>query len=536
MRTLSILLPLALVACTRLGGVPTDSPVPGDGSLDGVAHATGVDDATDLDHDEDVDTDVIPAPARRAGFHWDASRGALALSSSLASVPVEEGRTAAWVDRRAGGRAAAGGRRMLAPTRSIPHGPVEERAIAMDEGMVVGSGGLGTRGSGLGGGGSADAVGMLGDLSAEAPTATASRADTRHRVAAQAPARLKAGSTDDNADLAAFLDFVAGWKDRPGVAGNHVHMDVSHRRFVEVVDRGGDPVPGARIAIVDRAEDRVAWNGTTYGDGKAPFYPRLDGDTSADGTGDWLVQAEYQGEVVSARWDGRTETVRLDLPTYADDRVVALDVVFVIDTTGSMSDEIARIKQTLLSLTERVRGLQQRVDLRYGAVLYRDVGDEYLTRHTPLTADVQAFDALLQGIHAGGGGDGPESLNQGLSVAVGAMDWRPGAARMAFLVADAPPHMDYQDDTTYADASRAALTHGIRIHTVAASGLDDFGSLVFRQTAQLTRGQFIFIEYGSTAASAADHGVTGPVASNNLDDILYRQIEAEVVGWGHSRS
>jgi hypothetical protein len=126
----------------------------------------------------------------------------------------------------------------------------------------------------------------------------------------------------------------------------------------------------------------------------------------------------------------------------------------------------------------------------------------------------------------------PESMNQGLAEAVGSLEWRDGVAKVAFVIADAPPHTDYQSDTSYSRSTAAALHKGIRIHTVAASGLDDLGSLVFRQVAQLTRGKFIFIEYGSTAASAADHGVTGRVSSNNLDDILYEQIRSEIQGWG----
>ena len=81
-------------------------------------------------------------------------------------------------------------------------------------------------------------------------------------------------------------------------------------------------------------------------------------------------------------------------------------------------------------------------------------------------------------------------------------------------------------------AAAAAAHRGIRVHTVAASGLDDRGSYAFRQIAQLTRGQFIYIEYGSAAASAADHGVRGPTSSNNLDDILYGRIRAEIDGYG----
>ena len=278
----------------------------------------------------------------------------------------------------------------------------------------------------------------------------------------------------------------------------------------------------------DAESGQLLWTGHTYGDGRAPFYPSLYADSPESRS--WLVQAEHQGVVQSLTWDGGEDELSITLDA-AVTGPLAIDVCFVIDTTGSMSDEIDRIKQTLLSVTDQLRGGQE-VELRYGAVLYRDLGDEYLTKQHPFTDDLLAFNDALQGIQANGGGDQPESLNQGLAVATSAMEWREGAAKVAFLIADAPPHMDYQDDRTYDRSALAALHSGIRVHTVAASGLDDTGSMVFRQVAQLSRGQFIFIEYGSTAASAADHGVTGPVASNNLDDIIKAQIQSEIQGWG----
>ena len=197
-------------------------------------------------------------------------------------------------------------------------------------------------------------------------------------------------------------------------------------------------------------------------------------------------------------------------------------------------DEIQQIKSTLLRVTERLRALATDFDLRYGAVLYRDLGDEYLTKTHPFSHDIVAFDRALQQVTAGGGGDMPESLNQALAQAV-AMPWREGAAKVAFLIGDAPPHMDYQGDVPYVDSAVRAIGKGLRIHSVAASGLDAVGTLVFRQTAQLTRGKFIFIEYGSKEESARRHGVTGPVMSNNLDDIVYEQIRDELEHWGKAR-
>ena len=95
--------------------------------------------------------------------------------------------------------------------------------------------------------------------------------------------------------------------------------------------------------------------------------------------------------------------------------------------------------------------------------------------------------------------------------------------------------MDYQGDIPYGDSAVKAIGKGLRVHSVAASGLDPVGTLVFRQTAQLCRGKFIFIEYGSKEESARSHGVTGPVKSNNLDDIVFEQIRDEVENWGKAR-
>jgi hypothetical protein len=440
---------------------------------------------------------------------WDADFRALSLAAELRGDEVETRTVDAWTERVAGG---------AGPSGILPAGGYREGA--------GGSMGAPPPPSRARGAAAPSPEYAMADTSAR-PSARKSRGEAK--VSTRDAAPLQAGKTDDNEAFGAFLEFLDTWTDRPGVAGNHVPMDVADRRFIQVTDRSSrTPVPGAKVTVVDRKADEVVWSGTTYGDGRAPFYADLAGITSRD----LLVQARHGEQIVRMPWNG-VDPVELGLDVSGADGAMSLDVVFVIDTTGSMSDEIARIKSTLLSVTERARSLEVPVDLQYGAVLYRDLGDAYLTRHTPLTRDVVAFDALLQGIEAGGGGDGPESLNQGLAVAVHDMDWREGAAKLMFVVADAPPHMDYEGDTPYADSAFRALTQGIRIHTVAASGLDDFGSLVFRQTAQLTRGDFVFIEYGSTAASAADHGVTGPVASNNLDGILFEALRDEVLGWGN---
>lgn len=421
-------------------------------------------------------------------------------------------------------------------------------------GESFGTGGFGLVGTGRGGGGTGEGtigLGSIGTIGKGGGTGTGSGygrgagaprpASARSEMAAKPsfdggfapPAQkgpLRAGATDDNADFKAFLKYLE--ESRQRLAGRFQEIDVSGRTFVRVVDRDGDPVPAAKVQIVD-GQGRELWLATTYGDGRSVYYPRL-GVTAGQGGEATTVVAYGLGVDGRASFRGEGDEVTVTLPAARPEgQGVDLEVVFLIDTTGSMGDEIAQIKATLLSVTDKVRGLGSAVRLRYGAVLFRDTTDAYVTMAHPFTDDIKAFDAALQQIDAGGGGDYPESVNQGLLQAITGMGWREGSAKVVFLIGDAPPQMQLKGDVLYGASARAATQRGIRVHAVAASGLDPVGSVVFRQVAQFTRGRFIFIEYGGDVrASAAKHGVGGPVSSNNLDDIVFSQIKAEVLGWG----
>ena len=498
-----------------------------------------------------VGTGVTGLDAGDLAFRWSEDLGAIDLGGALAGQSMREQASAGWESRT------------TAASRGGPGSMMDDLGVsgyAADEEMAFeGSGGLGLSGAARGGGGTVARSASVAKRSHAMPPPSPEAAvdmdaasvralgtmgrSSRMPVDRPTPkASLKAGTTDDNANFDGWLSYVSEWGGRADIDGWADTLDVTGRRYLQVLDAKGRPIPNAQVSVLDPATETVVWAGRAYGDGRVPLYPKLkvpgrDLPVAGDAPeGGWLVQASTpDGSLKTVRWNGQSE--ELDLGVDADGlkagSPVPVDVCFIIDTTGSMGDEIDRVKRTLLSVTDKLRSdASQGVDLRYGAVLYRDIGDEYVTRRHAFTSDLQGFDQALQTISAAGGGDGPESLNQGLAVGVAGMEWREGAARVAFVIADAQPHMDYQEDVSYGRAAAAAVHRGIRVHTVAASGLDDRGSYAFRQIAQLTRGQFIYIEYGSAAASAADHGVGGPTKSNNLDDILYGRIRAEIDGYG----
>lgn len=150
-----------------------------------------------------------------------------------------------------------------------------------------------------------------------------------------------------------------------------------------------------------------------------------------------------------------------------------LDVVFMIDTTGSMGDEIQVVKDTVREMVAKIASGKPTPQARFGLVLYRDRGDQYVTKMTKLTYEIDELVEAIKAIEAGGGGDYPESLVEALHVAVSKMNWDAdeNVEKTLFVICDAPPHLDYDDDFDYEKEIAKALDLGIIVHVIGCSGL-----------------------------------------------------------------
>ena len=169
----------------------------------------------------------------------------------------------------------------------------------------------------------------------------------------------------------------------------------------------------------------------------------------------------------------------------------AVEVIFVLDTTGSMGGLIAAAKEKIWSIANTLATADPAPTIRMGLVGYRDRGDRYVTTVTQLSDDLDAVYTQLMQYRADGGGDGPESVNQALYEAVTQPDWSRDRVtyRVIFLVGDAPPHMDYQDDVKYAESCRLAARHGIVINTIQCGNLPETAE-VWRNIAHLAEGTY----------------------------------------------
>ncbi len=196
-----------------------------------------------------------------------------------------------------------------------------------------------------------------------------------------------------------------------------------------------------------------------------------------------------------------------------------IDVVFVLDTTGSMGGLIQTAKEKIWSIATTMASAEQTPDIRIGLVGYRDRGDAYVTKVVDLSSDLDSVYATLMDFRADGGGDTPESVNRALYDAVHKMSWSQNdqAYQVIFLVGDAPPHMDY-NEVRYPEIVATALEKGIVINTIQCG---DIPTTIepWTQIAKLGSGEFFQVEQaGSAVAFASPFDEEIANLSAKLDD------------------
>jgi Mg-chelatase subunit ChlD len=336
---------------------------------------------------------------------------------------------------------------------------------------------------------------------------------------------VRAGEWDDNANYREFLSYIGGQQDIARVR-------VERRRFLVVRDAKGKAVPNCKLTVSDSRQRQALL--TTTAAGRAILFPHAEGlageklEAIADCEG-----AQARANVPVNDNDGVTELRLPVVRSLAGQRTV--DVAFVLDTTGSMSEEISAVKSTIRQVSERLAG--QNLSVRIGLVEYKDRGDPVVTRAYAMTGNLESFERQVANLSADGGGDLPEDMNQGLALALKDLSWSPSSvARVAFVIADAPPHLDYEGDVSYAASMRDASRRGIKLYTIAASGMDDQGQAIFRQLAQYTGGTNLFVLRGGAGPQSTGGGdpksscggTHQNYTSGNLDALIVAKISAEL--------
>lgn len=168
-----------------------------------------------------------------------------------------------------------------------------------------------------------------------------------------------------------------------------------------------------------------------------------------------------------------------------------VQVVFALDVTGSMSGLLRAAKDKIWTIANSLAQADDQVNISIGIVAYRDRGDAFVTQITDLSTDLDMIYTKLNALSAGGGGDGPESVNKALNDAVNHISWSReiGAMRTIFLVGDCQPHMDYADEKQYPEICKEAAQKDIVINSILM-GTDNTAKTHWESIAMTSGGDF----------------------------------------------
>lgn len=176
-----------------------------------------------------------------------------------------------------------------------------------------------------------------------------------------------------------------------------------------------------------------------------------------------------------------------------------LEMVFALDTTGSMGGLIEGAKQRIWGIVNEVMQSESRPNVRIGLVAYRDRGDRYVTEVFPMTDNLDAVYTTLMDYRAEGGGDMPENVRRALADAVHKAGWSQQSNRIAqavFLVGDAPPHTDYQDEPDTKSTAVEAKRKGMIVNAIQCGNISGTKE-VWQDIAQYGGGRYFAIPQDS---------------------------------------
>jgi len=341
---------------------------------------------------------------------------------------------------------------------------------------------------------------------------------------------LTAGSFDDHERFNDYKDFLSEALQND-TAEVLPRLEIGRRVMIRVQNTAGNPIGDARVVVRPAGSQRqdvgrALLDVRTAGDGRAMFLRARD----RTGSQRFRVTVEPPDDAgpISRVMDVDDGPWTITVPGATAKLPTRLDLALVIDTTGSMSDELEYLKVEIDSIATAIHRMFPNVDQRYALVLYRDEGDAYVTRTFDFTGSLSEFRSQLASQSAGGGGDYPEAVHVALEQ-TGKLDWRArDTARVAFLVGDAPPHDCYGKPTL--DAVNVLAEKGVRLFPVAASGVKLKAEFVMRAASFLTLGRYLFL---------TDHsGVGNPHAEPHVPDylvehlnrLMIRMIASELAG------
>ena len=324
--------------------------------------------------------------------------------------------------------------------------------------------------------------------------------------------QLTAGEWSDNENWGFFTNLVSSGT----IAFPSFGIDPTNRTMVTVKGTDGAVIPNAKANLLDKSAN-VIWSGVTDKNGIVYLFTQTGKEAAS-------VEIECGGKkqiyaVESQKTneqDGKkTSGTEMEAVFGGKGQLYkATDIMFILDTTGSMSDEMMFLQSEFTEITKRI-GTD---NTRYSVNFYRDEGDDYVTKCSGFSTDTKKIQKELNKESAAGGGDFPEAVAEVLTETIFSEDWNEESVKLAFLIFDAPPH-DGKEKELVA-ATEEAAKKGIRLISVVASDNDRDTELFGRALAITTGGTYVFLTDDSGIGNSHEEPIIGSYEVRPLLDTI----------------
>ena len=249
---------------------------------------------------------------------------------------------------------------------------------------------------------------------------------------------------------------------------------------VVLKDKNDNPLPLADVSLY--SNQTLIYEAVSNAKGISYLYHNLEEYEGFD------VKIQYEEQEylfnVSELNENNSYEFKVDVERVESKNV---DIVFFVDTTGSMGDELTYIKQELVSIIDTIGEYDSSYSINVGLCFYRDQNDAYVTKTFDFENDINKVLFNLEAQRVAGGGDYEEALQDGLKE-VNRLSWREDSTKLVYHFFDAPSH-DRDFDTVYEEYYKLA-SKGIRYIPVASSGLNKIGEYIAREGSLLTGGTY----------------------------------------------
>ncbi len=296
----------------------------------------------------------------------------------------------------------------------------------------------------------------------------------------------------------------------------------SNNRFSVLVMSNGEALVDSKIELFK--DDDSEWIARTDNTGKAELWYGLYEETSSIQEKDFSIKINDQDVATDLTLveDGVNE-LAVDMEKNSSTRV---EISFIVDATGSMADELEFLKEDLKDVIQQVEDQNNALDILTSTVFYRDEQDDYLTKKSDFTSDLDETISFINKQSAAGGGDFPEAVHTALEVGINELQWSTTArTRISFLLLDAPPHYTTDIVNDIHAIVEDAARKGIKIIPITASGIDKETEFLMRFMAISTNGTYVFITDDSGIGGEHLEASVGEFKVELLNELMVRLIK-----------